>query len=327
METQPVYTPEIFLRITVNDKSSQCPLSNKFGADSNMWESLLIRAYELNLNVVGVSFHVGSGCTRVHSFTEALNDTARLFELSSQLEYRQKWKTRKVKQGENALSMNGFHSMNVINIGGGFPGDASNQFFPAMVDEINEFMNGDWCKQWVYYRQTAYSKEYKLSFIAEPGRFFAHQSTTLITSVCGIKESRDDSQGVSMNYYLNDGVYGSFNNLVYDHAILSPPLCQQEYLSLIRKYDNNMYEKLFESVLGNLKYHDNRKQKHSKKFSRFFGPTCDGFDVIIERDFPLLVEGEKLFWLDMGAYTQAAASKFNGFSSPTKIYIHSSTQI
>ena len=67
------------------------------------------------------------------------------------------------------------------------------------------------------------------------------------------------------------------------------------------------------------------EMKEGKKtpvsFSRFFGPTCDGFDVIMECEFPLLDEGECVVWLDMGAYTQAAASKFNGFAPPKKIYL------
>jgi len=46
-----------------------------------------------------------------------------------------------------------------------------------------------------------------------------------------------------------------------------------------------------------------------------FGPTCDALDCII-KDFPmpLLEVGEWLFFCDMGAYTNAALTHFNGFS-------------
>ena len=42
----------------------------------------------------------------------------------------------------------------------------------------------------------------------------------------------------------------------------------------------------------------------------------------MEGEFPLLTEGDSLVWPDMGAYTQAAASKFNGFEPPNKIYLN-----
>ena len=109
-----------------------------------------------------------------------------------------------------------------------------------------------------------------------------------------------------MNYYLNDGVYGSFNNLVYDHAVVELPLLD---------HDKNMLKNEQDAELKD-------KEKRPAFFSRFFGPTCDGFDVIMEGEFPLLKEGERLIWPDMGAYTQAAASKFNGFEPPKKIYLN-----
>ena len=330
---EPVHCPEIFLRITVNDKSSQCPLSNKFGADSNSWKSLLLKAYELDLNVVGVAFHVGSGCTRVDSFTEAFNDTIRLFELSRSLEFEIKAKRSKILIGSTAVDDKiDFHSMNMIDIGGGFPGDTANKHFPAMVKQINDFMNGDWCKQWIETRKTETFNGYDLTFIAEPGRFFAHQSTTLVTSVVGLKICQEDEMMTAVNYYLNDGVYGSFNNLVYDHATVALPVhgYHQRMLQELSKEEdgketmmieevNNSKEVIRETAL-------NGAEKHTKKtpvfFSRFFGPTCDGFDVIMEGEFPLLGEGDGLVWPDMGAYTQAAASKFNGFQPPKKIYLH-----
>ena len=196
------------MRIKVDDTLSQSPLSNKFGAESNAWKSLLLKAYELQLNVVGVAFHVGSGCTRADSFTGAFNDTERVFELAQTLELEIKAKKIQNSKYENDFDTKlYFHSMNVIDIGGGFPGDAENKNFPAMVKLINDFINGDWCKQWVEKRRTEGIEGYELTFIAEPGRFFAHQSTTLITNVVGIKMFQEDELITTINYYLNDGLY------------------------------------------------------------------------------------------------------------------------
>ena len=303
----------------MNDKSSQCPLSNKFGAEPNTWEGLLLKAYELDLNVVGVAFHVGSGCTRVDSFTEALNDTAELFELSRKMELQRKIN---ITEGELNRKHIDFHTMNVIDIGGGFPGDAANQDFPAMVKQINDFINGEWCKQWTKKRKLEAFPEYDLTFISEPGRFFAHQSTTLITNICGLKICQNEERK-TMNYYLNDGVYGSFNNLVYDHAIIKPPLHHRDYNKVIRCGNLIAESSVVDSLCPNSTNETQEDKKIPVYFSRFFGPTCDGFDVIMEIEFPLLAEGEVIVWFDMGAYTQAAASKFNGFEPPKKIYLPS----
>ena len=226
----------------------------------------------------------------------------------------------KVEEDGTLLEPTKFHSMNVIDIGGGFPGDAANEHFPAMVKQINDFVNGDWCHQWIETRRKEVFQEYQLSFISEPGRFFAHQSSTLVTSVCGLKRCKDEER-TTMNYYLNDGVYGSFNNLVFDHAVIKPPLHQLEFTNAPTNGNPVTANDLISYVASTLKPEAAEITKMPVFFSRFFGPTCDGFDVIMESDFPLLAEGECIVWSDMGAYTQAAASKFNGFSPPRKIYL------
>ena len=52
---------ELYLRILTDDSTSLCRLSMKFGASWTLLVQLLELAYQLELNVVGVSFHVGSG--------------------------------------------------------------------------------------------------------------------------------------------------------------------------------------------------------------------------------------------------------------------------
>lgn len=58
--------------------------------------------------------------------------------------------------------------------------------------------------------------------------------------------------------------------------------------------------------------------------SRLFGPTCDSIDVICDCvELPELDIGDWLLFPQMGAYTIAAASSFNGFSPPQSSYIMS----
>jgi len=64
----------LLLRIAVNDANSQCAFSKKFGCKMNDVTKLLTIATNLGLNVVGFSFHVGSGCTNPSLYYDALND-------------------------------------------------------------------------------------------------------------------------------------------------------------------------------------------------------------------------------------------------------------
>ncbi|PIO12104.1 hypothetical protein AB205_0210440 [Aquarana catesbeiana] len=68
------------------------------------------------------------------------------------------------------------------------------------------------------------------------------------------------------------------------------------------------------------------KPKPDEKFysSSLWGPTCDGLDRIVERcDLPELQVGDWMLFENMGAYTVAAASTFNGFQRPTLYYVMS----
>lgn len=62
--------------------------------------------------------------------------------------------------------------------------------------------------------------------IAEPGRFYVASAFTLATSIHSKRSVRGDENSpntVTHNmYYINDGVYGSFNCLLYDHQHVIP---------------------------------------------------------------------------------------------------------
>ena len=88
-------------------------------------------------------------------------------------------------------------------------------------------------------------------------------------------------------YYINDGVYGSFNCLLYDHA-------EVEMLSLDHS-DQPLYSG-----------------------SSVWGPTCDGLDCVLESvELPDLNIGDWVVFPNMGAYTLAAGSTFNGMPRPS----------
>jgi ornithine decarboxylase len=90
------------LRITTNDEKSVCSFSNKFGCPVGQGKELLEVAHSLGLDVIGVSFHVGSGCGDPAAYSTAFDHAARLFEAGEKI---------------------GMKPMTMVDVGGGFPGD------------------------------------------------------------------------------------------------------------------------------------------------------------------------------------------------------------
>jgi len=249
----------LVLRIITDDSNSVCRFSTKFGAPLDQVPGLLSLAKELNLNIVGVSFHVGSGCMSTSSFISAIRNARKVFEQAQTF---------------------GFN-MSILDLGGGWPGtDDDGITFSAIANAIRPVID------------ELFPAE--INVIAEPGRYFVAESHTLIVNVFG-KRSFEDQQGNKrFLYYVNDGVYQSFNCIFFDHAAPKP---------------------LVFTPAG-------RRELYK---STVFGPTCDSLDCIA-KDFelPELEVGEWLYFKAMGAYTVAAASPFNGFKShPTMYYIQS----
>jgi ornithine decarboxylase len=61
---------EVILRIKADDPHATCPLGNKYGADTEKWQELLSEVKRLDLNLVGISFHVGSGAQTESAYIE-----------------------------------------------------------------------------------------------------------------------------------------------------------------------------------------------------------------------------------------------------------------
>jgi len=131
--------------------------------------------------------------------------------------------------------------------------------------------------------------------IAEPGRYYVASAFTLCVNIIAKRELLMPNGENHAMYYVNDGVYGSFNCLLYDHAtVYCLPLTNEGRMPAIDQ---------------------------TRKCS-VWGPTCDGLDRILENvDLPDLDVGQWLVFPDMGAYTVAAASTFNGFQKPPLTFV------
>ena len=66
----------LLMRMVTNDINSMHPLSMKFGAKRAEWINLILKCKELELNLVGIAFHVGSGARDPQQFIDSFIDAS-----------------------------------------------------------------------------------------------------------------------------------------------------------------------------------------------------------------------------------------------------------
>lgn len=169
---------ELFLRILTDDSSSLCRLSLKFGASLDATDDLLCLAKELGLNVVGVSFHVGSGASDPMAFLKAVQDADIVFKQAY---------------------AHGF-DMKTLDVGGGFSGDS----FETMAHVLREALDQ-------YFPP-------HINIIAEPGRYYVSSAFTIACNIIARRTIENPVTGeASYMVYVNDGLYGNFSSIMFDH--------------------------------------------------------------------------------------------------------------
>jgi ornithine decarboxylase len=208
---------QVVLRILADDSASVCRLGLKFGAPLSSVRRLLTVAKELKLDVLGVSYHVGSGNGRAEAFADAVRDARTAFDIGREL-------------GLN---------MRVLDIGGGFPGseagidlaDAETAHAAAQAnpDPSNPYAGHPSFRAIAGHVRKALDKHFPVGcgvdLIAEPGRFYVKSTHVLAVNVVGKRATTDEAgAGTRWNLYVNDGLYGSFNCVLYDHTVAYPDL-------------------------------------------------------------------------------------------------------
>lgn len=144
----------LIIRIFADDVTSKLRLSLKFGVPLHAARKLLQLAKSLDLRVVGISFHIGSGSTDATQFYRSIADARTVFDQAVALGYRP----------------------HILDLGGGF---TENNFAPQAAVISNALKD-------------YFGMEERLRVIAEPGRLFACGAATLFCKVIGrrIEESR-----------------------------------------------------------------------------------------------------------------------------------------
>lgn len=257
---------ELFLRIMTDDTSSLCRLSMKFGAAMDTTDSLLALAHQLGLNVVGVSFHVGSGASDPMAFLKAVRDAHIVFQQARE---------------------HGF-TLRTLDVGGGFCGDSFEQMSAALSAALDEFFPAGG----------------NVDIIAEPGRYYVSTAFTIACNIIARRTVEDPTlDGKGYMVYVNDGVYGNFSSIMFDH--------QNPVAKILRAGGRTMYDMPQANPVA---------AGEGVEYS-VWGPTCDGIDRISEstRFHTILDVGDWLYFEDMGAYTKCSATQFNGFSNTHEV--------
>jgi ornithine decarboxylase len=123
-----------------------------------------------------------------------------------------------------------------------------------------------------------------IEILAEPGRFLVASSATAVAKIIG-KAVR----GGKLCYYLDDGVYHTFSGVIFDHC----------------------------------PYHLKSFKKGPTQICSVFGPTCDALDTIsLAEQLPDLDLGEYLYSENIGAYSAASSTYFNGFPPATVVHVN-----
>jgi ornithine decarboxylase len=240
----------LVLRLRVPNTGSMVELSSKFGALPGEAVDLIAFARNNKLEVEGLSFHVGSQCTNVQNYIQALHLAAEVFAEA---------KSR------------GFE-LKLLDIGGGFPAhyDDTIPAFKTLAKAINPELDRLFPPP--------------IEILAEPGRFLVASAATAISKIIG-KAVREGK----LCYYVNDGVYHTFSGVIFDH-------CQYPLKSF---------------------------KKGPAQICSVFGPTCDALDTIsLAEHLPDLALGDLLYAPNIGAYSAASSTSFNGFPPARVVHVN-----
>ena len=123
-----------------------------------------------------------------------------------------------------------------------------------------------------------------IQILAEPGRFLVATAATAVARIIG-KTVRDGKTC----YYIDDSVYHTFSGIIFDH----------------------------------LQYHLEAFKKGKTEICAVFGQTCDGLDTISQsEELPDLDIEDLVYSENIGAYSNASATWFNGFPPAKVVHVN-----
>ncbi len=123
-----------------------------------------------------------------------------------------------------------------------------------------------------------------IQILAEPGRFLVATAAMSVARIIG-KAVRDGKKC----YYIDDSVYHTFSGIIFDH-------CQ---------------------------YHLKAFKPGKTEICAVFGQTCDALDTIsLSEELPNLEIDDLVYSENIGAYSSASATWFNGFPPAKVVHVN-----
>lgn len=162
---------KVVLRIRFDAETSFVKLGPKFGCDPETEAPKLIElCKEMEMNLIGISFHVGTATTDYKVYGNALDAVRKLFDFAETLDMK----------------------LNFVDIGGGFMG-GNPELFDNIAMTINSALDKNFPSQ-------------DIEIISEPGRYFVDTAFSIATQII-LKKKSEDGQ---IYYFINESTYLSF---------------------------------------------------------------------------------------------------------------------
>ncbi|KAF3691546.1 Antizyme inhibitor 1 [Channa argus] len=188
---------KLLVQVSTETSSPDDEISMTFGCSLKDCRHLLESAKELGMEVVGVRCHISGSCEDDQVYVHAISDARCVFDMGEEIGFK----------------------MKILDIGSGFSSceaqlELINSAVMSMVDLYFPSSSG-------------------VSIIAEPGSFLVSSAFTLAVNVISKEivardhhnQTNDDpspNDEPEFQYYMNEGVYGSFASKLSDTIITAP---------------------------------------------------------------------------------------------------------
>jgi ornithine decarboxylase len=180
---------DVFIRVLLGDTGALRPLNKKFGCSAAMAEKLFEIGKGLNINIIGLSFHIGSQTLHPHMWFESLDLVSNLWNKLKNLDY----------------------NLKILNIGGGFP-----SVYDQEITDLPVYCS--------VIKDTIKQKFGEIENIfAEPGRAMVADAGIMIAE--SILVSQKDINDTDKWLYLNIGRFGglySTDGEIFKYKITAP---------------------------------------------------------------------------------------------------------
>lgn len=238
---------EVVLRIRFDAENSIICLGVKFGCDPSAEAPGLIQlCKDMKMNLIGISFHVGSGTQDYYIFERALTKVHELFGVAKEI---------------------GF-DLNFVDIGGGFMGHDI-----SLLDHYAAPINSAVDK---YFGQG-------VTVISEPGRYFVESALTLAAQIILKRETSDGmvhyylNEGIYMSFLIS---YIYEDNLKFEIIRKTPKTDTSERKSIIWGCSCNSKDKIIdERMMPDMEMGDWLVFKNMGAYTTNVSTNFNGFKI------------------------------------------------